>query len=110
MTKEFCIVLVTIDDSYDTNPLITALLQRKLAACIQVMPIQSHYVWQEKVCSDKEKLLIIKTRYDCYQTLESAIVEIHPYDVPQIVCIDIEDGFDPYLAWVRENTCRTVKK
>ncbi|EGU31939.1 periplasmic divalent cation tolerance protein cutA [Vibrio scophthalmi LMG 19158] len=70
------------------------------------MPIESHYVWQDEVCIDEEWLLVMKTTQRCYQALEALIVEEHDYDTPQVVKLPFTEGFNPYLAWLDENTRR----
>lgn len=101
---EFCIVLTTVNQETDTNHIIESLLSNQLAACIQTMPIQSHYVWQGEVCTDNEALLIIKTKASLYKEVEAMINDLHNYDVPQVVQVSIEHGSNPYLAWLDETT------
>lgn len=102
--QEFCIVLTTTNQEAETNQIIESLLSHQLAACIQTMPIQSHYVWQGEVCSDNETLLIIKTKASLYKQVDSMINDLHNYDVPQVVQVSIENGSNPYLAWLDETT------
>jgi len=99
-TDNFSMVLTTVNSQQVKQNIINHLLEKRLAACIQVMPIESHYVWQEKICQDSEQLLIIKTESCRYPEIESAISELHDYDVPQIVQVPINNGFNPYLSWI----------
>lgn len=101
---EFCVVLTTVNSPEQENLIIRALLESSIAACIQTLPISSHYVWKGKVCSDKETLLVIKTQKKCYQALEQTICTHHEYDVPQIVQLEIKEGFNPYLTWIEQVT------
>ncbi len=104
MTEKYCVVLTTCSDPTIKQNLIDQLLKQELAACIQVMPIESHYVWEEKVCQDNEWLLVIKTMAKLYPVVEKTIVEHHDYDVPQVIQLPITDGFNPYLAWISATT------
>ncbi|ROV57703.1 divalent-cation tolerance protein CutA [Vibrio ponticus] len=104
MENEFCIVLTTTNSDDNKKLIIESLLGRQIAACVQTMPIESHYIWEGKVCSDNEFLLIIKSTQSCYQQVEKCIVELHNYEVPQVVKLPFVDGFNPYLSWLKENT------
>ncbi len=106
MSNQFCIVLTTTNDEQIKQQLINSLLSNHLAACVQTMPINSHYVWCGEVCHDEEALLIIKTQVSLYAEVSETIVNYHNYDVPQIVQVPIVDGFNPYLAWIEANTMR----
>ncbi|MEH0688250.1 divalent-cation tolerance protein CutA [Vibrio cholerae] len=103
---EFCIALTTTNSQALTERIIDVLLKERLAACIQTMPIESHYVWQEQVCRDNETLLVIKTTQSNYVEVEQKVVELHDYDTPQVVQVPIVDGFNPYLSWLEANTRR----
>lgn len=106
MSSPYSIVLTTTNSPENRDKLINEVLQQQLAACIQTLAIDSHYVWKGEVCSDNEILLIIKTTRRCYPALEQLIAEHHVYETPQIVQIPFKEGFNPYLAWLNENTRR----
>ncbi|MCZ6559404.1 MAG: divalent-cation tolerance protein CutA [Gammaproteobacteria bacterium] len=77
------------------------LLTRRLAACVNCLPgIESSYWWQGRIQHDQETLLVIKTRPDRFSEIQSAISEIHPYDVPEIIALPIVEGSDDYLRWI----------
>ncbi|NVD07952.1 divalent-cation tolerance protein CutA [Vibrio sp. JPW-9-11-11] len=104
MSGQYCITLTTTNSQQNSQQIISSVLSRSLVACIQTMPIQSHYIWQGKVCCDDEILLVMKTKRSCYAELEQTIVEQHDYGVPQVVQIPFSEGFNPYLAWLEQNT------
>ncbi|HFQ5372618.1 divalent-cation tolerance protein CutA [Vibrio vulnificus] len=106
---DFCVVLTTTNDDENKHAIIKALLSKQLAACIQEIPMTSHYVWQEEVCHDSETLLVIKSKKSLYTLVEESIRELHNYEVPQIVQLDIAVGFQPYLSWIAANTLETQK-
>ncbi|SJL84635.1 divalent-cation tolerance protein CutA [Vibrio palustris] len=100
----YCVVLTTANNDSNTQQMITELLSQRLAACIQTMPISSHYVWEGKVCQDQETLIVIKTQQACYGDVERLITSLHDYDVPEIIQLPITEGFNPYLSWITQHT------
>ena len=100
----FIVVLTTIGTEEEAVKLAQSLLERKLVACVNVVPsVRSLYWWNGKVEDDKEQLLLLKTRAELASTLTDAVVELHPYDVPELLCLPVVAGSDSYLAWLAEN-------
>ncbi|MDD5006222.1 MAG: divalent-cation tolerance protein CutA [Candidatus Omnitrophica bacterium] len=99
-------VLVTIPRVFKAKKLIDFLLSKKLAACINIIPkVDSFFWWQGKIDKAKESLLVIKTKKSLFDKLVKAIKSKHPYDVPEIIAIDIVSGNKDYLEWINES-CR----
>lgn len=96
----YCMVMVSVSSEEEAATISTALVGQQLAACVQVMPIQSTYMWQGKIECEPERLLLIKTRSDRFKALEAAIASLHSYDIPEIIAVDITDGSLPYLNWI----------
>ena len=76
------------------------LVNAGLAACVNVLPVRSVYRWDGQVVDDSEDLLIIKTTTDTVPELTKAILKVHPYEVPEIISLPVQDGFMGYLDWV----------
>ena len=95
------VVLVTASEK-DGAKIAAELVKRKLAACVNVMPIRSIYSWKGKIEDDQENLLIIKTKDSRIEQLKTTIKEIHPYEVPECIILSIEDGLPDYLKWIEE--------
>lgn len=101
-----CIVLVTVPDDDLASDISARVVKAGLAACVSRFPVQSVYEWQGQIHEDVEVQLIIKTGCERYDALEECIKKIHPYEVPEIVCLDIADGSSDYLGWITEATGR----
>lgn len=102
--SKYCIVFTTLGTEEDAQKIIDNILNNRLAACVQTMRIGSHYTWKGEVCHDQEILILFKTSWSMYDELESKIKELHPYDTPEIIAVDIEKGFKSYLDWIDEVT------
>ncbi len=104
----YIVCLVTIDDPSKAINIARTLVEKKLAACVNIIPeIQSIYSWKGKVCDEKERLLIIKTRLNMFDKLQTTIKELHPYEVPEIIAMNIEHGLPEYLQWIDDSTLST---
>jgi periplasmic divalent cation tolerance protein len=80
-----------------------ALVEEGLAACVNIVPqIRSVYFWDGAVQDEAELLLVIKTTADRYAALERRVLELHTYDVAEVIALKIEQGAPDYLAWVTE--------
>jgi periplasmic divalent cation tolerance protein len=107
MTDSACIVLCTFPDADGAQAAAGALVGDRLAACVNLLPgVTSVYRWEGEVHTDREALLVAKTSRRALAALEARILELHPYDVPEIVAVDITAGLPAYLQWV--DTCVTA--
>jgi periplasmic divalent cation tolerance protein len=104
---EFCVVLTTTDNTEEADLLASALVSQKLAACVQICSITSHYIWKGKSHQTPEFLLLIKTHRSAYPEIEAYIRQTHSYVVPELILLPVEMGIETYLNWVRENTNRS---
>ena len=93
----------------DAERIATALVERRLAACVNaVSGVRSTYRWKGRVERDEERLLVIKTTDSRLEPLRAAIVELHSYEVPEVVALEVVSGHRPYLDWVTESCAETV--
>jgi periplasmic divalent cation tolerance protein len=97
---EHVIVTTTVASPATADTLAGLLLERRLAACVQISPIVSHYRWKGETAREEELLLTIKTRADRAFPIIEAIAEAHPYDEPEILVTPIVGGSAGYLRWV----------
>ena len=98
--SRYCMVMVSVSNDNEAERIAKALVERKLAACVQAMPIQSTYMCEGQVQSEPERLLLIKTRRDKVESLKTVVNALHSYDVPEIIVVDISHGSLPYLNWI----------
>jgi len=101
---DLLLVLCTCPNAEVARTLANLVVERRLAACANILPgITSVYRWEDKVTSSDEHLLIIKTHFSMYRKLETALVEHHPYQVPEVIAFPIARGLDTYLKWIEDN-------
>ena len=104
MSGEQGVLLTTLPSQEDARHLATMLVEQKLAACVQLVPIESFYRWEGKVQNEGEVLLFIKTRTALFDRTIAAIKAAHPYTVPEIVGWPFSAGHLPYLQWIDAST------
>jgi periplasmic divalent cation tolerance protein len=98
------LVLTPCGSLEESRSIARALIERKLAACVSVLPqVESVYRWQDKVETATEWLLLVKTTEEASDRLRAALTELHSYELPECIEIAIEDGSPAYLAWIGES-------
>ena len=98
------LVLSTAGSQEEAGKIAQALVERRLAACVNIIPgVASVYRWKGKVESASEWLLMIKTSAAVFPALRDALRELHSYDVPECLMIAVEDGDGAYLEWIGES-------
>ena len=103
--SQVLVVITTLPDEDSAAALTRALLEARVAACVNRMPAcESQYWWQGKIETARELPLLIKTTRACYDALEAAIRHHHPYDVPEIVALPVQAGLPAYLDRVVQQT------
>ncbi|BCX80668.1 periplasmic divalent cation tolerance protein [Methylomarinovum caldicuralii] len=101
MPTHYRIVLCTCPDPDTATGLARRLVEARLAACVNVVPgLTSVYAWQGRIETDHEVLLLAKTRADRFEALADYLRRHHPYELPEIVAVPIEQGDSPYLQWI----------
>lgn len=105
--SEGLVALSTLGVNHDAEGIARALVERGLAACVNVVPgVTSVYRWQGAVEREQEQLLVIKTTRERFEELRRALLELHPYEVPELVALAVEAGHPPYLAWLDASCSR----
>jgi periplasmic divalent cation tolerance protein len=99
------LVLCTCPDEAVADRIASAVVEERLAACVNCLPgVTSTYRWQGKIHRDGEVLLLIKTTRERFDALREHIIALHPYELPEVIAVDIALGHAPYLAWIDTET------
>jgi periplasmic divalent cation tolerance protein len=100
----FQVVLVTVGKREEAESLAETLVSERLAACVNIIPhCRSYYRWEGKLSRDDELLLFVKSKQSLFAVLRDRIAELHSYDVPEIIALDIQNGSRAYLDFLADN-------
>ena len=103
--SQFRAVFVTVPSIEVGKKIASGLVSKKLAACVNIIPqITSIYEWEGKINEDSELLLMIKTQTHLFEDLSKFVKENHPYDVPEVIGLSIDQGSQSYLDWIKQVT------
>ncbi|HKA87344.1 MAG TPA: divalent-cation tolerance protein CutA [Haliangiales bacterium] len=106
MATRFAVALSTAPNADKAAEIARALVRDGLAACVNIVPgVRSIYYWDGELCDSAEVMCVIKTRADRVEALRERLVALHPYEVPELVVMDVTGGHEPYLSWV-DASCR----
>lgn len=104
MSTQHQVIFCTCPDFDTANKIARHLVSAKLAACVNILPaVTSVYEWQGQIETAQEQLLLIKSCQTHYATIEAEIKNLHPYELPEIIAVAIENGLPDYLNWI--NSC-----
>lgn len=106
MEQRATLIMTTVASEAEADAVCTPLLEQRLAACIQEIPITSRYRWQGRIQRDGEILLLVKTSAGAADEAMRTIEHHHAYDVPEIVVLPLTGGLPAYLEWMAEETDR----
>jgi periplasmic divalent cation tolerance protein len=99
-----CVILSTAGSEAEAEAIAGALVAERLAACVQLSPIRSRYVWKGEVARDDEILLLIKTKAALFEAVRTRVRALHSYETPEIVMLPVTAGDADYLAWIAAET------
>ena len=98
--NDYLVILVTAASQEQARTIARHLLEHKLAACVNFVPIDSMFVWQGKIQEEREVLMIIKSRAEVFDALMAAVKSQHSYDTPEIIGLPVVLGSQDYLKWI----------
>jgi len=101
------VIFVTGPETDTLRSIGRVLVEEGLAACVNVVPgITSVYRWEGEIRTEPEAMAIIKTTEDLVQAARLRVAELHPYDVPEFIAMEVAEGSPAYLRWVRESVTK----
>jgi periplasmic divalent cation tolerance protein len=99
------LVFTALPNSDKAADLARALVEERLAACANLIPaVRSIYRWEGKLQDENEVLVLLKTRAENVERLKARILELHPYEVPEVLAVPVESGYQAYLEWLSAQT------
>ncbi len=105
MASDQLVVLCTCPDDETARRLANAVVEARLAACVNILPgVTSVFYWEGAAQTETEQLLVIKTSDVAYSQLEAKLVELHPYELPEVIAVGIERGLAGFLDWIQAET------
>jgi len=109
MSSEYSMIFTTFADKEAAKNAAKLLVEERLAACVQLLPTESVYLWKNEICDENEILLLIKSKTAFFDKIALTIKGTHPYEVPEIIQIPITNGLPEYLRWIDDCTSTTAK-
>ena len=104
MENPYIVIFCTLPSETEAEKIATHLVDKRLAACCNIISgLRSIYRWQNRIESDDEVLLIIKSEEKRYREIEQCILEMHSYEVPEILAVPVSRGSQPYLNWISDS-------
>jgi periplasmic divalent cation tolerance protein len=107
--NEYSMIIATFCDEESAKKTAGLLVEQRLAACVQIFPINSVYLWKEKICEDSEIMVLIKSKPALFDKIASVIKRTHTYEVPEIIQIPITKGLPEYLKWIDDCTGQSTR-
>lgn len=98
------VIILSTAGEREARGIAQALVIQHLAACVNIMPVESVYRWEGKLCEDREHLLIIKTVTSNADSVMHEIRNLHSYELPEMIVLPVSGGYHPYLQWLAEET------
>ncbi|MDI9401315.1 MAG: divalent-cation tolerance protein CutA [Limisphaerales bacterium] len=103
--QEYLTAFVTVPDQTTADKLVNLVLTKKAVACAQILsPIQSRYWWNGEIQTDSELLLIFKLTSKRWELFLDTVLEVHPYEAPEVIALPIKKGHKSYFKWLEKET------
>lgn len=100
MPSEYSVLLTTAGSPDEAQTLGRGLVEEQLVACVQLLPINSIYAWNDDIEQDSEVLMLLKAQSAHYASIEAYLLQHHSYDTPEILQLKVEKGSEGYLSWI----------
>ena len=102
---DYILIFITVSSEKEGEKISQALVKEKLAACVNMIGgVKSLFSWKGQISLEEEVLLIAKTKDKLFESLKKRVLELHSYEVPEIIALPILAGFEKYLEWIKKET------
>ena len=108
--NQYAVLLITTPTRQEAENLTKRLLQQKLAACVNLLPVASHYRWKGKIEEAEEILMLVKTQRRLINQIVKLVERHHSYEVPEVIALPLIEGNPKYLQWIAESVKPGEKK
>ena len=98
------LVVTTVSSQEQARRIASDLVEQQLVACAQIAPVESIYRWKDQLQHETEWRLMLKTTASCYKLVESALIKVHPYELPAIYAVPVCNALESYDHWVHKET------
>jgi len=102
--NEYIMVIATCSEKEMAKAIAKSLVEKRFAACVQMFPIESVYLWEGNICDGSEIALLIKSKASMFDQIVETVKANHDYEVPEIIQIPITGGLLEYLEWIHQST------
>ncbi|MDD1720154.1 MAG: divalent-cation tolerance protein CutA [Methanoregulaceae archaeon] len=98
------VVLFSTAPPGGAGPIAKSVVEKRLAACVNILPVQSVFRWKGDIQEEAEELMIVKTRKQLVPALTAEVKRLHTYEIPEVIVLPVDGGYPAYLEWVGEET------
>ena len=98
------VILSTCGSRSEAEKIARDLVERRLAACVNIMPVNSHYRWKGRITAGREYLIIAKSKSEVFAKLKKRILALHSYELPELLSLKVDGGLKKYLDWIDGET------
>jgi periplasmic divalent cation tolerance protein len=101
---DFCSIYITAGSEEEAASIGRTLVEERLAACVNILPVKSIYRWEDTIEQEPEVIMFVKTQASLAEKLTERVKSLHSYEIPCIVVLPIKQGNPDYLQWIEEST------
>ncbi len=97
------LILSTCTNVVEAKKIAKAIVEKKLAACVNIVPVHSVFRWKGSIEESDEQLLVVKTSSKLFEKVSECVKKLHSYELPEVISLEIRQGSKPYLKWIQDS-------